>query len=376
MRKLVVLSFLLPLCFNLNRLFPSIDSDRTLKLGCLFLIFMYILRGKLRNPGPIPILIVATYSTLFFVSLVFESHTIKLDFKYEFAGLIGYSYYWLLMFINFEDLNRENFVIRVIRYLPTISIIIGILVEKENLNRVYRFDLGVPRLQGSLTPAVLALLCVSASVASLVWQKRNGISDWMLSINFLICILTGTRNSSLLVFGVISFSILKDIRNRKTKHSKILLVVFCIAALVGSATLITRLKSSNINSNSGSSGRATAWRFYSSYLKDNLYFGNGFGFSSQVNRQLAPSNVSKAFESPHNSFLQLFLDIGIVGSLVLLLIFVFFWQSQSNVVSSLYQGTLNSFYSLMPFVFGFDNYINSPHFNIPIFLILSLLLKK
>lgn len=376
MRKLIVLCFFLPLCLNLNRFFPSIDSDRYLKFGCIFLIFVYIFRGRLKKPGPIPVLIVATYSVLFFVSLVFDSHRIRLDFEYQFAGLIGYSYYWLLMFINFEDLNQENFVIRVIRFLPSISVIIGILIERENINRVFRFDLGTARLQGALTPAVLALLCVSAAVASLVWQRKNGMSDWMLTLNFLICILTGTRISSLLFLGIISFSILMEIRNGLTKYSIILFVGFSMAALVGSASLVSRLKNSNINSNSGSSGRATAWKFYSSFLRENLYFGNGFGFSSQVNRQLAPSNVSSAFESPHNSFLQLLLDIGIVGSITLLLIFIFFWRSQSKLVVSSYQGSLNSFYIFMPFAFGFDNYVNSPHFNIPVFLILSLLLKK
>lgn len=63
------------------------------------------------------------------------------------------------------------------------------------------------------------------------------------------------------------------------------------------------------------SGRIAVWRLLSATLNDDLWFGHGFGSSRSVIRQVFPN-----IEHPHNEYLRILFEVGVVGLVVLCLL--------------------------------------------------------
>jgi teichuronic acid biosynthesis protein TuaE len=119
--------------------------------------------------------------------------------------------------------------------------------------------------------------------------------------------------------------------------------------------------------NVNTSGRSVAWDFLLEEAMENPLFGRGLGAGTIVGGQVTSEGeiVNPAFRAPHNEYLRMFVDGGVVGTLLILLGFgiVFRRILQSvRAESKLYLAT---------FLFGFavysltDNTLSTIQFFIP-----------
>jgi O-antigen ligase len=223
------------------------------------------------------------------------------------------------------------------------------------------------------------MLCLGAVTASLLWLRLYASFDWFLVVNFVFCLISGTRNTTLcFVFVLFAYLVTKSKKGVNVRKAA-LFIISLLTLVVFSGVVRARMSDINLLDNIKTSGRTNAWQFYESFFWDNKWFGHGLGFSSNINELRGISSISRAFVSPHNSYLQLLLDIGVIGSSILLVILMLTLMSnarrRNSIIFTHYKGTLRPLVLTLPFFFGFDNYINTPQFNILVMVVFSLMIK-
>ena len=377
---MVLLFIFAPLCIDVGSLISGVNNDRLIKIIWLFLAFLSLCFGRVKNPGPIVLAIISVYTCWLLLSLFSViGLSSEIPESSKLAAYIGYTYYWIILCINFEYFDAK-LVLRVIRLLPSFSALIGLFWSLIGVRELFRFDERIPRFQGALTPATFSMLCLGAVTASLLWLRLYATFDWFIVVNFFFCLISGTRNTTL-CFGFVLFVYLVTKSKKGVKVRKAALFIISLLTLVVfSGVVRARLSDIDLLNNLKTSGRTNAWQFYESFFWDNKWFGHGLGFSSSVNELRGISSVSRAFVSPHNSYLQLLLDIGVIGSSILLVILMLTLMSnarrRNSIIFTDYKGTLRPLVLTIPFFFAFDNYINTPQFNILVMVVFSLMIKK
>ncbi len=74
---------------------------------------------------------------------------------------------------------------------------------------------------------------------------------------------------------------------------------------------------------SGGTGRIDIWAVYLSHMREYFLTGVGFGFSNNTISTRAVAGVNLI---PHNFFLEIFVEFGIIGLLLLLAVLWYFWR--------------------------------------------------
>jgi O-antigen ligase len=255
----------------------------------------------------------------------------------------------------------------------------GLFWSLIGTRELFRFDEGIPRFQGALTPAPFSMLCLGAVAASLLWLRVYATFDWFLVVNFFFCLISGTRNTTACyVFVLVIYLVTERTKGVKVRKGA-LFIISILTLVVFSGVARARLSDIDLLNDSKTSGRTNAWQFYASFFWDDKWFGHGLGFSSSINELRGISRISRAFVSPHNSYLQLLLDIGVIGISILLVVLILTLMSnarrQNSIIFTQYKGTLRPLVLAVPFFFAFDNYINTPQFNILVMVVYSLMIK-
>lgn len=351
------------------------QADRLIKSYWVIILIVAVLSSGVNREGLNFLGVISVYGVWLVISIGRPLPLIGLTYLDNMIAFFGYSYSWLLLLMNFSHLMTK-YVLSILRKLPLFSVVMGVVLEVLGLHPLFRSDFGVSRLQGALTPALLGLLCVGVGTASVFWQIENRRLDAFFIVNLLICLLTGTRNAALMFILLILINFYVS-REYLPKSIKRLYYYFGVsfAMILASELIVARLNYFNLESARFTSGRYQAWRFYSSFFWEEKWFGNGLGFSSKVNERLGSYSVTTAFASPHNSWLQLLLDIGIVGlAFLLILVLVAFTKVQTRLPVDKKQ-VLKPMFFLLPIFFFLDNYINAPYFNIPFMATIACLLS-
>lgn len=235
-------------------------------------------------------------------------------------GFVGYGFAWIAVAVRWERIGTK-FVVRLLEILPVSILALGAFMQLVGLSRMLRVDGGVPRLQGSLIPAHLALVAF-VGLAAALWD-HFGLKNRRLGVvtcNLVILLATGTRGAAVAGTVMIVLILWSQRRNSTIVQRIAVVVVLVLAASAFVPILLLRTEVSDYKGTVGFnvSGRSTAWPFYWSQFEVSPVLGRGLGASSVAVEALSPRDVQEVFQAPHNTYLQLFVDGGlVVGGLVL-----------------------------------------------------------
>lgn len=212
----------------------------------------------------------------------------------------------------------------------------------------YRWFYGAFRLTGLGNPAILSAIALGAMMFSLLASLRRPAWIWLAAVNYLIVVWSGTRTrvveGAILLLGwavVLFISMPREGRRVPKLQTTVLTLAVPVALLSYSSHLSERLggyvegaaketlvvsiprylteDQASISGETGdedawnvsltATGRMNAWSYYWDVFQESPWFGNGVGASIVAGTGV----LHPAFRQPHNDYLRILVDGGIVG---------------------------------------------------------------
>ncbi len=360
-------------------------------------VIPYVLQYGLKENKGNPV--VVAFGILAVTSFTLATQHPSLSSMQILKSLSAYMLGPLLFEIKITDTFR-----RLLRWtLPTlalVSITVGLLLTVLGIRAYYRIDYtGVFRIQGATIPAHLAMLALVGMMAGTYYAYHDKRQLALFFINFGIIMWSGTRGSiAAAVIVATTYVVADSIHKRNTanvKSRKLISIALLVLIFVSYLpNLITRSTYSNYydtvlveniskeatndaeNTEDAdgfmfnSSGRLTAWLFFTEVAFENLSFGRGIGTGTVA----AQGKLHPAFSrAPHNEYIRLLVDGGLVGVVLITLAYALvFWKIQKNLKAHLKITVFSSFivFALLATV---DNVISTQQFAVPFWLYLAML---
>jgi hypothetical protein len=309
---------------------------------------------------------------------------------------VGYCVPFLFFFMNWRRLNLQRG-LEYLAVLPSVCLMAGVVLQiagvkglpnRTPLPGIYQIDDGVPRLQGALIPAHLALLALVGLISALCLAASPNagrgyrIHLWV-GLNFVILMATVTRADAAVGIALIVTYVVQALRPMRMRPSRPRRTTWLIAAIavVGCAVavpaLIRRTIGSSYEATFNTSGRKNVWEFFQGFVAENPLTGKGLGFSSIAVKRYLSDYVSESFaqtfRAPHNEYLRFSVEGGIFFALAIVLVivsaFVIAARAQSGAVR-----VLVAVFALGTMALSFvDNTFETVQFSVPVVVLLSLL---
>lgn len=330
----------------------------------LGLIFIY----GTRKSGLTPLISFSLISSVFFVASALSGSAPNLSlFATSFAGMsIG-------LFLYSANIPTRHTVdiYNSITILPFASLLIAALLYPMTSTAIWSQEYtGAIRLSGLLPPAHLAMLCVASLMIQSFAISHQKPNKPLLAATFLVLLGTGTRGA--FVAGAICM--LPHIKLPRTRGTFIASAVLMFASIpflyVGLSNLANRSITSTSTEELNMSGRSTAWAFFLDEVETSPLFGKGLGAVTNLTQGETYSNLS-LFVVPHNEYIRFLVDLGIIGTIVIILgLFLWFFKISSKL-NKIQKKTLRAmFFSLAVYSF-IDNTFSTPQFTVLFLLTLK-----
>ncbi len=255
---------------------------------------------------------------------------------------------------------------RVVPWFALINLALGLLLYLLVGRWMIRVDWGAIRLAGTIVPAGMAMLGLVGLMFSLLTARDRPRFIWLAALNYAIVVWTGTRSGmvtgAVLCYAWIASEWLTGERRSTFRQRVALALLVPLAAASYSPFMARRLSGfwadkneaivlsmpgnengfgfdiggdapSDIDSSSEDeeegaeirltmTGRLSAWRHYYALAEENLCFGRGLGAGVVGGR----GALGRAFKLPHNEYLRLLVDGGVVGLAAMLVAYLWtFW---------------------------------------------------
>ncbi len=235
---------------------------------------------------------------------------------------------WLVFSINW-DWRRDYRLLKLLAWLPTLSVLIGAALQAAGVIALFRSM--PPRLQGATIAATLGALGVVAVIACVALYRREAWQSarWLGFLNVVILGATLSRGAAVALCIASTPTLLRFWRHQLS--AKGLIVVARVAAIVTATIvgaiilgsgLIARSENETIYlagrgiRHEVASGRLDAWAVAYSQATVNLAFGRGLGAGPLVGK--TPGSPA-GFTAQHNEYLRMLLEGGFVGGILVLL---------------------------------------------------------
>jgi len=294
----------------------GVEGFNQIERGCMLLAALALVMGSARfyfsqYVGLALIVLITFISAL---NSVYEDFSWNVYFRGTIQFVIIFSL--LAAAVRNDDALR---ILKLFSFIPLFVVFNGIIYQAMGLGEVFytEWASGVPRLSGSLQPAFLASLCISAVYASLKLAIEQDERYWFwLVINVLILLLTAAR-MALLVSFLLASSVffLNTSISRKFKFNMVLIGTFAALSVMPFMiqNFLTRIE------NSGDNGRDVLWE-YLSFLQG--YYPNfGIGLGHQYLSIPEEVIMQTATVSAHNEFKRLALEIGDIPTGLVIFVF-------------------------------------------------------
>jgi teichuronic acid biosynthesis protein TuaE len=342
----------------------GIEMSSVHKLVILVFLIPYLIKYRFRtlwNP------IIAAYVFVLVLTFTVSSPPDILGKAQPFKSFLGLTLGWFIYNLNLKHKLADKYILT-IALLPIISVAAGVVFHVLGIRLLYLYDFtGAFRLQGAnIAPhlAMLGFMGVATAMGE-VARGRNKLL-WIGLINFAILVATGTRGATigaLLLFMPYGLHHLKRLLAGKIARYLLLLVAAAgLVVIVALPNFVTRFQGNIYEQGLNTSGRLTAWSFFIDEGSINPLFGRGMGAGTVLNQ----GQVNSAFRVPHNEYIRMYVDGGLVGLSVVLLGFLLVFYKHIKVSRS-----KNRLFIIF-FIFGFmvysffDNTLSTTQFSIPL----------
>lgn len=319
------------------------------------------------------------------VSLLNIGGAIDVTGETAMRAAIGYALPWMFLFVDWRRIGLSRG-LAFLGTLPLWCLGAGVVLQIAGITTVLRVDVdsGVPRLQGASIPAHLAMLALIGIAAGLCLLTMRGVDrnrHTYLWVGLNLVILVGTATRGALVVGLIlvlafvihALLVNKRVSRRARKAAWLVSGVGAVSMAFAAPELIRRSMGNSYEGGFNTSGRDQAWDFFFGLASQNPYTGRGLGFSTVAVKMYLPPHVQKEFVAPHNEYIHLVLDGGILllFGLLAAMVAAFYFAARAQrgtttwVIAAFGAGTLLYAY--------IDNAFSTPQFTLLLLIMLGLL---
>jgi O-antigen ligase len=221
----------------------------------------------------------------------------------------------------------DRAIIRATAWCPVAAVTASIPLALAELRPLF-VDSGGARLTGLGHPAFLAGVCLPAVYACLILLYRHGRRGdlILLSVNFLILILTGARAPMLYASAVTGLSLVSIRSSVFPLRWRVLLILGAVAvlpALLMFAVDLSGIRLFNVVMNNAGnlSGRELLWPSFQAVATQSPWFGWGIGAGNAIIPPTGP--VAKLLHTwaAHNEYLRIEVEGGQIGRAALIAMF-------------------------------------------------------
>jgi O-antigen ligase len=225
------------------------------------------------------------------------------------------------------DWDRDQVYLKLIVALPLLSLLVAVPLIPLGWSLFQ--DTSPPRLQGAQIAATLGGLSVASVTSAIVLWRR---AAWRPAIPLgmaaaVCCVTTLGRGAIIAMIMASSPAVVRFLRDRWRRLSaETYLKVFLGTMVVVGAFVLFAVPALNERTEnavsyntqtktiekSAGSGRTQAWKNYYKLAEENLAFGRGMGSGPHI------KIADGGFQSQHNEYLRLLLELGYVGGLLVL----------------------------------------------------------
>ncbi len=367
----------------------SIAGAQTfLILGLLLWLVKILISGKwkfIHTPLNIPILL---YLTTQVISVIFS--------PFKVHSLLALKEEWLLLlfFLVVNNARDEGRIRKLISVLITVSCLVGLYAIWQHYSGMdlYRHKLLEPKdgvfislglFDHHLTFGGYYMLVFLLAVVITLSYKRQGIRrilDLISPVILGLSLLFSYARSAWLgaVTGMLSFGFLRG--KKFALFFTLGVIVLCLAVFVIEPTSWQRIKEISLSKDKIESTRIRLWQTSWNMIKDKPIWGIGLGNFSQLFNQYKVEGKYDNYSHPHNDFLNVAVNSGLLGLLAYLYLWaVFLYTSIKAVLRNkkagfLYSVQLGGIVSMVAFLFAslFQCYYTDAEVNMLVMFILGI----
>lgn len=215
-----------------------------------------------------------------------------------------------LMLSTVPSEKTRTFLLKSFCFLPIVSVVLGTVYYFAFGRPLFytEWASGMPRLQGSLIPAFLASLCITAVYSSFHAIYRIDRRYWyLLIVNGLILVLTAARMAlfltAIIAFVTIFFGVKKNATLKVWSSIAMIFATLIFIAVFGEV-LVARMENSGLN------GRDVLWNYMNALSEKYKSFGIGLGHQYIM----IPDKITNVTSTvaAHNEYIRLKLELGTV----------------------------------------------------------------
>ena len=367
----------------------SIAGAQTLLiLGLLLWLVKILITGKWRfihTPLNIPVLL---YLATQVISVIFS--------PFKVHSLLALKEEWLLLlfFLVVNNVREEGKIRKLVGVLITLSCLVGLYAVWQHYTGMdlYRHKILEPKdgvfislglFDHHLTFGGYYMLVFLLAAVITLSYKRQGIRrilDLISPVILGLSLLFSYARSAWLgaVTGMLSFGFLRG------KKFAILLtcgvIILCLAVFVIEPTSWERIKEISFSKDKTESTRIRLWQTSWNMIKDKPIWGIGLGNFSRLFDQYKVEGKYDNYSHPHNDFLNVAVNSGLLGLLAYLYLWaVFLYTSIKAVLKNkktgfLYSVQLGGIVSMVAFLFAglFQCYYTDAEVNMLVMFILGI----
>lgn len=355
------------------------DLDGVQKAIVLVVLVLLCVRLGVRQSGvALGAAVVLGISLLF--SLLPSGSLVTAPIGIAFRAFVGYLVPWLFLLVRWRREDAQA-LLRAVMLLPAVALVFGVVLQALHLWEVLPTDYdGSIRLAGSTIPATLALMCVAALFAAalelILFDDARHATRWLM-IDLVLLVGTETRGgilaaavlmATLFVWSLTGLAAARPRATRRAARLPLLLVAALLAAAL--PVLLARSAGNSYEGSFNSSGRDQAWPFFLQLADAAPLFGRGLGFSTIATAYYQPVGVQQ-LTNPHNEYLHLFVDGGVVLLVGYLAVFVTMFVTVARRTEPHARLMIVGMFVAVLGYAATDNPFSTPQFSVPLVITIS-----
>lgn len=292
------------------------------------------------------------------------------------GSMVGYIVPWLLLFINWKKVSTR-FVAIMIALAPLFAVIVGFGLDVAGVKELTDADaLGTSRLAGGLPAAYMGSLAGFGMIAAMwLWLRRNGPGMLLLILDGLVLVSTLARGP-LLVASLVVLTLILFAKRTRTRIAFIARSGALSLFVVGLAYVFPRVIARTQGQDEyqgGLSGRELAWEYFWRTSQERPVFGYGPGAHATLSQQSDVALVREYFVAPHNTYLQLLVDFGFVGTAAIVVAIIWLFAAVARRQERTERVLLYSMGFALAIYAYFDNVLSVPQVYVPVFTLIGIL---
>lgn len=324
------LCIVIPYTNNFTVLILALSCVSFYKKEALFLFFKDKIYGKLWVKG---VLLLLTFS---FISIIWGYNPLKgFTMSLEVLGimLLGFLFIFIISYLNKKEMNKLINIILISSGLMLVFCIID-LVSGGIIASIFRPGHPEMNLLIKMARGLAVYILFTFPICWFIYKKTGKLVYSLIFLSLLGTIIFSLHMAALklaFIFGILVFALSYYFGRKFIIFASSLMIIYSLSSVFISAYLFNQHTlepyKEQVQKIPSWAHRVVIWEFASKKALEKLPLGYGMDTSRKIGEETSP-RASKFFDNPlpllplhpHNSSLQLYLELGLIGILLFNLI--------------------------------------------------------